>query len=247
MEPAGLPGAHSNHERKQFRPPAFCSFDVEVDGPHPLAHSMRSIGIALYTERDGLLDTFYVHLKPQVDHQGTPFEPDPDTMRFFWNLRPEEWAHVNTDALEPREAMGRLADWMRTHQTRFTLKWVAKPSNCDWMWLKPYYEQYGPPDRPKLGHYCHDLSSLLRAYEIGHNIVDKKAWMNSLSNNAPYTHNALDDAICQGNMYMNLRKLLPQHDQYSYVATNRNGRPVLVTLSQIHRERAHTTKTPVFC
>jgi hypothetical protein len=212
------------------KPAAFCSFDVETDGTNPLQHSMLSIGIALFSQSDGLVDTFYMTLEPQKDEQGVPFKHDSRTMRNFWDKHPNQWKEVQTNAQPPAVIMGHLSRWLSKHQRSYTIKWVARPANCDWMWLKSYYEKYGPLHKPEIGYYCHDLSSLMRAYELCHNVTDKKAFMIALSGSAPYTHNALDDALCQGHMYMNLRNLLDQklHHNFSYTV-NHQGIEMLVT------------------
>ena len=190
---------------------AFCSFDIEADGPCPLTHSMRALGIALYVDVDGrikLLDHFYVTISPQLDAHGQPWPPDPNTMANFWALQPEAWREVNSHNLTPRMAMYHLATWINTWAQGYTLKWVASPANCDWMWLKCYYEKYKPARSPDLGHYCHDLTSLTRGYCLVKNIRNKRQFIRSLSDDHPYTHHALDDAVCQGKVYMNIRRLL---------------------------------------
>lgn len=188
---------------------AFCSFDVETDGDNPMMYSMRSIGLALYDGRNhSMIDSFYVTIAPQEDHRGVKFTPDPHTMKEFWDKHPEQWAEVNTNNVSPEKAMSLLAVWFQLHYQNFSIKFVARPSNFDWMWLKCYYEKYGPKNKPNIGYFCHDLSSLMRAYQKCHDIRDKKKFITQLSGDAPYTHNALDDAICQGRMYMTLRRLL---------------------------------------
>ena len=186
-------------------PPVYASFDIEANGTNPLQHSMLSLGIALYTDTR-LLDVFYVKISPQVGSV-----EDVNTMQNFWAKHPDQWKEVTTDASTPEKSMTMLSNWLKQYNQIFSIKWIARPANCDWMWLKCYYERYGPPDRPNIGYYCHDLSSLLRAYSLCYKIRDKKTWMNQLAQNLPYTHNALEDAIYQGTMYMNLRKLFDRN------------------------------------
>lgn len=214
------------------KPDAFCSLDIESDGTNPLQHSMRSIGIALFCEPPSgpcHLDSFYMTLNPQKNAEGKPFPVHTKTMRNFWDKYPEQWQDVQKDAKDPETVMHHLSEWLKHHMKSFTIKWVARPANCDWMWIKCYYEAYGPRDKPDINYYCHDLSSLMRSYELCQGITNKKDFMTALSGNAPYTHNALDDAVCQGWMYMNLRKLLSQKGfhNHSYV-TEHQGSKVLV-------------------
>jgi hypothetical protein len=195
---------------------------VECDGTNPMQHSMRSVGIALFDQRTGLVDRFYQNVEPQKDSRGQAYPPDPKTMRDFWQTLPQQWQAVQQNAVDPRTAMLRLSQWLSHHESHYNLKWVAKPSNCDWMWLKCYYEFYGPRDKPDLGYYCHDLSALIRAYKLCCSVSDNKSFLQTLSSGAPYTHHALDDAICQGHMYMKLRQLMEQKNQQKYGAPSRH-------------------------
>lgn len=206
-----------------FRPSAYFSIDGEFDGTNPLQHNMRSIGLALFTDRAGCIDQFYQNILPQTDAQGQAFPPDPLTMQNFWNQRPDLWSAVQDGAVTPQVAMSNLAAWLSKHN-KFRFLFVAKPAACDWMWFKCYYEKYGPPDKPDIGYYCHDLSALLRAYFLTHNIVgstDQARFVAALSGGAPYTHRADEDALYQGYMYMNLRRLLTQRCSQSVTLTEK--------------------------
>ncbi len=195
----------------QTLPPAYCSFDVEMDGSNPMMNSMRSIGIALFTERRGKIDSLYMNILPRSDAK-----PDPKTMRDFWDKHPQQWKCVNENPVRPEVAMATLASWIRYHEKTYTLKWVAKPACVDWMWLKCYYETFGPPVKPDIGYYCHCLATMLRTYFLTYPVRDKGAAIAQLSNNLPYNHNALDDAVCQGTIYMNLRKIYNQTKHQFY-------------------------------
>jgi DNA polymerase III alpha subunit (gram-positive type) len=184
----------------------YASFDVETDGNNPIQHSLRSIGIALFVDRNTEpIDTFYVTVEPRKDT-----EVEDRCMTDFWDKHPEQWKEVNENTVTPTEAMKLLSDWLFSHSGKYCIKWVASPANFDWMFLKCYYENYGPQTKYDIGFFCHDLSSLTRAYIISHNIGDKKFFMNRLAGNCKYTHQALDDAVCQGVMYINLRQLLSE-------------------------------------
>lgn len=167
-----------------------------------MQNSMRSIGLALFVEKLGKVDSLYMNLLPR-----TGLVPNVKTMRGFWDRYPEQWRQVNQNPLEPSAAMAMLATWLRRHGQVYKLKWVARPACVDWMWLKCYYETFGPADKPDVGYYCHCLDSMLRAYFLLHPVLDKKAVLRKLGNDLPYTHHALDDAVYQGTIYMNLRKI----------------------------------------
>lgn len=185
----------------------YCSIDVETDGSNPLQHSMRSIGVAAFTDTKGLISTFYCTIQPRPNTS-----VDPVTMEEFWNKYPDHWREVNTNATTPQIAMLQLSNWLSSFtSSNICVKWVARPANFDWMWLKCYYEAYGPINRPPIGFFCHDLSALVLCYIKCHGITDRKAFEDSLTGGRPYTHHALDDAICQGEMYTRLRRLLADH------------------------------------
>lgn len=192
-------------------PAAYVSFDVEMDGTNPMQNSLRSIGLALFVENVGLVDTLYMNILPRDSTS-----PNPKTMRDFWDRHPDQWKKVNEQPLTPEAAMVELTHWLKGHGQTYTLKWVARPACVDWMWLKCYYETFGPRDKPDLGYYCHCLATMLRTYFLVYPVRDKKPVMAELSANLPYNHNALDDAICQGTIYMNLRKIFNQTKHQFY-------------------------------
>lgn len=187
----------------------FASFDVESDGDNPLTHSMVSLGIALFTEsshdigKKSPFDTFYVTIKQQKGKAAQE-----STMTDFWSKRPREWAHVTENPDEPEEAMRKLAYWLAKYEKR-EMKWVASPAHFDWMFLKCYYECYGPKQKPNIGFACYDLVSMILAHSIENNL-HPASLKSSLSQDMPYTHHALDDAKYQGVIYMNMRVRLNQ-------------------------------------
>lgn len=190
-----------NHSNKTS---AFASFDVETDGNNPMQHSMRSIGIALFSGHTSkMVDTFYVTIKPLPG-----YTVEPSCMINFWDKHPNQWESVNTDTVDVKDAMTSLSNWLLKHSKHYCIKWAAGPCNFDWMFLKCYYEKYGPINKYDIGFFCHDITSLIRAYIVMHNIKNKREFMTSLSNEHEYTHNALDDAIYQGVSYMSIRNLL---------------------------------------
>ena len=194
----------------------FLSFDIEADGNNPVQHSMRSIGIALFSDnnREKPVDTFYRRLLPQKDTV-----PDPQCVSLFWDKYPQAWEHVTTDMEDARVVMADLSDWLSMNAGTYRLKWVAAPANFDWMFLKCYYERYGPPLKYDIGFFCHDLHSLIRAYVTIHRLTDVEQFKDTLAHGHMATHNALDDAVRQGVQYCSIRVLLGSKRQRT------NGQP----------------------
>lgn len=224
--------------------PLYVSLDVEYDGITPVWHSMRSMGIAAF--QDGIkepVDQFYVTIKPQKG-----CHPDPECIRKFWGRHPDQWKEVNTNACEPALAMELLNQWLRKLRLQgYVLKWVAGPANNDWKWLDFYWHKYGPSDKEDIGFFCHDISSLNRGYIIQNNITDKKRFREAITEEKKYTHRAIDDAVCQGTMYMNLRRLLSKEarQKKSFVELF-NGKPMLVTVTvqPLHHDTTELYVTP---
>lgn len=186
--------------------PAFASFDIETDGNNPGQYSMRSIGVAVFVEGELTpVDTFYAHIKPVFK------DMDPKC-KVFWSKHQAQWQHINTNMISIEECMSNLSIWLSdlSDRQRYNIKWVANPSNFDWMFLKCNYELYGPVPKYDIGFYCHDLSSLMRVYLKMHDINDKQAFMARLAGDLKYTHNALDDALYQGVIYVQLRRLIEE-------------------------------------
>jgi hypothetical protein len=185
----------------------YASFDVETDGNNPLQHSMRSIGVALFRENNTQIpiDTFYCTITPQ---KGAIEEAV--CMANFWNHHPAMMHEVNTDVVTPECAMESLSSFLTFHGRTASIKWVANPANFDWMFLKCYYEKYGPVGKYDIGFFCHDLCALMRAYAVINKIENIHELKVELSGRqkADVPHHALHDAVYQGVMYMNLRKKL---------------------------------------
>jgi len=181
----------------------FASFDVETDGNNPMKHSMRSIGVALFREGGVTpFDTFYITLKPQ-----TGSDVEKSCYNNFWRHHMGKWRDINDNPSEITHAMSKLSTWLASYEASAVI-WVSNPANFDWMFLKCYYEKYGPVDKFDIGFFCHDLGSLLRCYTLVHDIRDRRGFSQSLAQGFQYTHNALDDAVYQGVIYMNLRRLI---------------------------------------
>lgn len=184
----------------------FASFDCELDGTNPMQHSMRSIGVAIFEDHNVRpLRTFYATLKPQVDAC-----VNPHTMSAFWDRFPKQWEEVNTNTIEIADAMSQFSDFLKSCSGTQHNKiiFVASPANQDWMFLKCYYEKYGPVEKYDIGFFCHDLASMLRTYIRMCRIANEEAFKHSLAGNNIYDHTALHDAIYQGVMYVKLRILL---------------------------------------
>lgn len=185
-----------------MKPVAYLSFDVETDGPTPLKNSLLSVGIVIFDEDSTEISSLKVNIKRRP--AGVE---NPATMK-WWNTQPDAWTACHLDVIDPGEAMYQIAKFIRVFSGLFELRWVAGPAAFDWMFLKCYYDRYGPPDRPDIGYSCHCLSEVKR---ICHDLLEDATIEQYLSSATPalsHTHDALDDAREQGYTYLALRQLL---------------------------------------
>jgi hypothetical protein len=200
-----MPSAIFQKSIKMYQKTLIASFDGEFDGPNPVQNSMRSLGLVVFEDGNtNPIGQFYVTMQPQQFSK-----PDTKTMTDFWDYHQEMWVEVNKNTIPIPEAMRQLSDFLKSFQCKkFT--YVASPACVDWMFLKIYYDVYGPQDKFDIGFYCHDLSQKLRTYIDVTGIAQEEAFKKSLSGDQVYNHHALQDAIYQGVVYINLRKLIKQ-------------------------------------
>ncbi|MFJ8163423.1 exonuclease [Streptomyces sp. NPDC096136] len=185
----------------------YVSADVEADGAVPGPFSMSSFGLAVAGVRDGdgfrAVDpaerTFYAELKPISDGY------DREALAVS-GLDRERLAR---EGREPAEAMNAAADWIAAvaEELGATPVFVAYPLGYDWMWIYWYFMRFADGGSP-FGHSrCMDLKSLYAAkadVRIGEST--KRSMPGHLLSDRPHTHNALDDAIEQGELFQNLMR-----------------------------------------
>jgi hypothetical protein len=177
----------------------YVSGDVETDGPIPGPYSMLSFGLAVAGRFDG-----------------STFEPaDPAAATFYRELRPIserfDAARVAVTGLDrealvregtdPEEAMRAAAQWIREQAKGEQPVLVGYPIVFDWMFLHWYFMQF-------LGDSPFGFSSALdikTIYQQKARVTLDRAGRTDLPaelrSSREHTHNALDDAIEQGEIF----------------------------------------------
>lgn len=186
------------------RPDLYISADVETDGAVPGPYSMLSFGLVVVGTYDGQhltrreiseATTFYRELKPISDR----FDPDALAVN---GLNRDHLAAV---ADTPASAMTQAAEWVAEVSAGCRPVLVAYPVAFDWSFLYWYFEQFSEAGSP-FGHSsCLDIRTLYQT--MTGNVFDasgKSAMPESVRPDAPHTHNALDDAIEQGELFATL-------------------------------------------
>ncbi|WP_030542010.1 exonuclease [Streptomyces albus] len=185
----------------------YVSADVEADGPVPGPFSMSSFGLAVAGVHDGTafkpLDpaerTFYAELKPISDTY------DPQALA-VGGLDRDRLAREGQD---PERAMNGAAAWLASvsRELEATPVFIAYPLGYDWMWMYWYFMRFATGGSP-FGHSrCVDIKTLYAA-KAGTPVSEstKRSMPSHLLSSRPHTHNALDDAIEQGELYQNLMR-----------------------------------------
>ena len=170
----------------------FISVDVETSGPNPGQYSLLAIGACTLVQPQ---QTFYVEMQPV----NTNFQPEAAAIH---QLSLESLA---AQGLPAQEAMQRFADWLEEVVPAGARPvFVAFNAPFDWMFVCDYFHRY--LGRNPFGHTAIDI----KAYFMG---KKGSSWAEtSMKNLGPYfpaqnplTHNALQDALDQGAIFLALR------------------------------------------
>ena len=173
----------------------YISTDVETDGPIPGPNSLLSLGSAAFRADGKMLDTFSVNL---LTLPGAV--PNPKTME-FWELHPKIWEMCRRDPQPPQEAMPRYADWLKSLPG--SPVFVGYPLAFDFMFIYWYLIRFAgesPFGYNGIDVRTYAMSMLKRKYRR----TGKKEMPERWFSEHPHTHNALDDAIEQGELFINM-------------------------------------------
>ncbi|MEV5988675.1 exonuclease [Streptomyces sp. NPDC052051] len=185
----------------------YVSADMEADGPVPGPFSMSSFGLAVAGMHDGMAfqafdpteSTFYAELKPISD----AYEPEALAVSGLDRSRLER------EGQDPSQAMDAAATWLAdvSDELRATPVFVAYPLSYDWMWMYWYFMRFANNGSP-FGHSrCLDIKTLY-ATKSDSPITGstKRSMPQQLLPTHPHTHDALDDAIEQAELFQNLMR-----------------------------------------
>jgi hypothetical protein len=174
----------------------YVSTDIEADGPIPGIHSMLSLGSAAYLPDKTRVSTFVANLELLPDAVG-----DAATMD-WWKTKPEAWAACRENLKTPQVAMQEYAAWLKALPG--TPVFVAYPLGFDFTFVYWYLIRFTGESPFK--HHGIDM----RTYAMA---VLKKGYKQSGKENMPdrwfdapppHSHQALDDAIEQGELFCNM-------------------------------------------
>lgn len=181
----------------------YFSADVETDGPIPGPYSMLSFAIVKAGEFDGRTfvkpsdysASFRANLRPI----STEFEPE------ALKVNGMDRDRLLTEGQDPVEAMTEEAEWVRAQSGAGSPVLVAYPLSFDWTWLYWYFVRFARGGSPFNHSRCFDIKT---AYAVKARQPIAGAGRMSLppelQATGPHTHDALDDAIEQAEIFANL-------------------------------------------
>lgn len=176
----------------------YISTDVETDGPIPGPHSMLSFAsAAFYPDDTRLVSTFEANLEVLPDALGHP-----DTME-WWSTQPKAWSACRENLEPPAQAMERYVAWLNNFADKPVF--VAYPAGFDFMFVYWYLIRF--TGKSPFSFSALDLKTFAWCLLGGeYRRASKRNMPKHWLSKHPHTHKALDDAIEQGEMFINMLK-----------------------------------------
>ena len=200
----------------------YVSIDTETDGSHPGKFSMVAIGASVSGSRELKGDkqitriardednVFYAELKPISEE----YNPEALAVGSFNGLEydatpVERRTYLEAFGEDPGVVMNRFVDWGLSLLKKYdakTLVFTAYPLGFDWLFTYWYLCQFTERSGVMFSHSRHvDIKSYFAGkWDTLVTGATKRNFPKSLMPSSPHTHNALDDAVEQGEMFMNM-------------------------------------------
>ena len=186
----------------------FVSVDIEADGRIPGRNSMLSFGSAAFTLDKALVARFAVNLETLPGAAG-----DPETLA-WWRKHPEAWAAAREDPEDPATALPRYAAHLEAlgreggggrRYGRPTF--IGFPAAYDFAWINWYLHRFAGRNPLGISGLC--LKTLGAALlKLPFRQASKRRFPRRWFDDLPHSHVALDDAMEQGAMGINMLREL---------------------------------------
>lgn len=173
----------------------FCSVDIETDGRVPGLSSMLSFGTAAFSWDGKLLSTFSANLELL-----SGATPDSETME-WWKTQPEAWGKCRENLQMPEKAMKDYVRWLKELPGKPVF--VGYPAGFDFTFMYSYLIRFA--NESPFGFQALDIKSYAMALmQTGFKDTVKKNMPKEWFPENSHTHVALDDAIEQGKLFINM-------------------------------------------
>lgn len=196
------------------RTDVYISVDVEADGPIPGPYSMLAIGFAVAGSYDGVSyiaadpeeQTFYRELRPISD------EFDPEALAVSGLDRRK----LFVEGCDPVDAMNDADTWIRALRDQRRPVLVGYPLVFDWMFTQWYFKRFCERGSPFGFSAGLDMKTMYAVKAHATVTASTKSQMPPhLLSDRRHTHNALDDAIEQADMFTRLWHWTPDRPEES--------------------------------
>ena len=177
----------------------YLSLDIEADGRVPGISSMLSFGLAAFDIEKNFLGTFERNLELLPNAK-----PHPDTEE-FWRNNKEAYDLSRVNTVNPYNAMMDCNKWITSIRNTFgkTVTVAGYPATFDYMWFNWYMTAYLGHNAMGFGAFdakSYGAAMLKKTFRSTAKRTMPRNWFD----NSPHTHVALDDAISQGAMIVNM-------------------------------------------
>jgi hypothetical protein len=187
----------------------YISVDVEADGPIPGPYSMLSVAFAVAGSFDGVdyqpadvgEEVFYRELQPISDQY------DPEALAVSGLDRDR----LELEGADPADAMNAAGDWIRSIRRRRRPVLVGYPLVFDWMFTQWYFERFAVRGSPFGFSAGLDMKTMYAVKANATVSASTKSRMPAqLLSSLPHSHQALDDAVEQADMFNRLWAWTPR-------------------------------------
>lgn len=176
----------------------YISVDMEADGPIPGPNSMLSLAAAVITLDKIVVDQFEVNL---VELDGA--KPHPETTK-FWRKNQAAYETTRTNIIQPRVAMRNFHHWLKKIEDNHPNPvFVGYPVTFDFMWVNWYLNYFVGEN--VLGWAGFDIKTAISIQsKLPYRASTKRTMPAVFRSSHPHTHIAMDDAIEQGEIAVNI-------------------------------------------
>lgn len=204
IDPEAL-GLRSDDQRnsiptRKMTPDVYFSADVETDGPIPGPYSMLSLALVRAGSFDGCRFEVAPSASPSIYLELRPISDSFELEALRVNGLDRD--RLVREGLDPRQAMTQLAEWVRVSAQGGEPVLVAYPISFDWSWLYWYFVRFSATGSPFNHSRCFDMKTavaLLTGIPIHR--ARRSELPSDLRSDLPHTHNALDDAAEQAEVF----------------------------------------------
>jgi hypothetical protein len=196
------PQMHFGHQFKEGTDVYF-SADVETDGPIPGPFSILSFALVFAGSFDGkhfsrpqdYRSSFYIEMQPISDQ----FQLE------ALRINGLDRDRLYREGRRPDIAMDEAARWVREIAGEGRPVLVAYPLSFDWSWLYWYFVRFAKDGSPFRHSSCFDIKTAIAVK--GHLPISESSrpkLSQALISRHRHTHNALDDAAEQAEVFANV-------------------------------------------